>query len=487
MKYKNLLGILFLSIVLFLTVSISVAQASYLLDPQTAEEEGYWYSRYNLGNLVMRSGLGVQFMPEMKMVVGAIKMVDEDFNPMQKGKNYGDKDHAIPPVKPALLKAVYKSGSPYYITKFNAADFSTQRWDPATFDKTLTGAANGYTILKEVEWAKQFHVDEHFGTPKSDFGAYWRFAGMVLNMEAKMQAMYFHENMDKYDLSGVGAYVMLWGLSDLGNTLEQDKLPNSNSNRYKDLKASSFVLNAVDTLFNKIKGAKLDSIKDKSTTIQALVWYAMATHNSVNKKAALSKIDQLAGELKLLNSVTISDKAYAIQGLIEAKRVLGGEISNLYTLTEGFLSDFDDSVGFFKSQTTYSIDDVAVIVGALNELRIFENDKVNAKRVNEVFARFFETVVDKAGLQLSAPPLPIAKSKFEYEGEPELFFRYPSMPFPPMAGGKYGIAPVFGTSVTYKDGKWEVNKIFDTAGAMHASNEMIWLHHDEINGFPDVK
>ncbi len=26
----------------------------------------------------------------------------------------------------------------------------------------------------------------------------------------------------------------------------------------------------------------------------------------------------------------------------------------------------------------------------------------------------------------------------------------------------------------------------DTAGAMHAANEMIWFHSDEINGFPDV-
>jgi hypothetical protein len=27
---------------------------------------------------------------------------------------------------------------------------------------------------------------------------------------------------------------------------------------------------------------------------------------------------------------------------------------------------------------------------------------------------------------------------------------------------------------------------FDTAGAMHASNELIWFHNDEVNGFPDV-
>jgi len=40
------------------------------------------------------------------------------------------------------------------------------------------------------------------------------------------------------------------------------------------------------------------------------------------------------------------------------------------------------------------------------------------------------------------------------------------------------------SSVTYEDGKWEIDRTFDAAGAMHASNEMIWLHHDEVDGFP---
>ena len=49
-----------------------------------------------------------------------------------------------------------------------------------------------------------------------------------------------------------------------------------------------------------------------------------------------------------------------------------------------------------------------------------------------------------------------------------------------------GIAPVFASSVTYKDGKWEIDRTFDVAGAMHAANKMIWLHHDEVDGFPTL-
>ncbi|GAH18377.1 unnamed protein product, partial [marine sediment metagenome] len=166
------------------------------------------------------------------------------------------------------------------------------------------------------------------------------------------------------------------------------------------------------------------------------------------------------------------------------KRALGGQIEKISSLASEFLADLDMTKGIFKSQNTYTIDDVAIIVGALNAMRIFESAEVDEVKAEEVFTLFFDTILNKAGMQQSAPPLPVAKSKFEYEGEPEIYFRNPSVPFPPMAGEKYGIAPVFASSVTYKDGKWEIDRTFDAAGAMHAANEMIWLHHDEVDGFP---
>ncbi len=140
-----------------------------------------------MGTLAMSSGLGEIFMPDMEMMMMAMQMADADFDPMQQGM-YGDGDHPMAPVNPSLLKAVYKSGMPYYTQKVDLDDFVTQKWDPVTFDRTLTGLANGQLIIKEVEWAKQFHVDSHFGVPTDDFGAQWRFIGSALIMEAKMQA-----------------------------------------------------------------------------------------------------------------------------------------------------------------------------------------------------------------------------------------------------------------------------------------------------------
>ncbi len=89
-------------------------------------------------------------------------------------------------------------------------------------------------------------------------------------------------------------------------------------------------------------------------------------------------------------------------------------------------------------------------------------------------------------MQQAVPPLSFMKDPFEYEEDPLLYVMYPGMPMPPMAGGEFGVAPVFASSVSYTDDVWSIDRIFDSAGAMHAANEFIWLHYDEINGFPEV-
>ena len=186
-------------------------------DGTAAEEEGYWYSRYNLGNLVFRSGLGVTFQPTPEMIQAMVKMVDA---------NPDDGDTAAPAKGIALLQAVYASGDPHYTQPLDVKDFATQRWAPDTFDTTITTRAMGWAIIKESEWAKQFHVDTHFGTPQDDFGAQWRFVGLVLNAESKMQLQYALQNLKTENglvansdgtVDYTGNWVMLEALSDVGN------------------------------------------------------------------------------------------------------------------------------------------------------------------------------------------------------------------------------------------------------------------------------
>ena len=475
------------AIVLLLGSSLAFA-----FDSTDAEEEGYWYSRYNLGNLVMRSGMGNVIMPPQELVMKAIAMVDADFNKaemMAGNTDYGDGDHVTPPSNPAFLTTVYKSGDPHYITKFNPTDFGTQRWDPTKMDTSLTGLANGYAILKEVEWARQFHVDDHFGTADSNFGAYWRFVGMVMNMSAKMQTKSILENMSAYDMSDGGDAVVLMALSDVADLLSTDKLAHSDvANRYQDKEVAAMFAKGADKVFEMVAAGNPSTIRETSLALQSMVWYAAKTNNTANKAKALNKLVSLAHSLEAMTPSTASDRAFYLRGLIDAKRTLGINNGSIRTVAAEFLNEFDMDRGGFNSQNKYTIDQVGEIIGTLNALRIFETADVDADLAEEVFKTFHEEIVNKAGLQISAPPLKIAKSPFEYEGEPETYFRYgPSQPVPPMAGGEFGVAPVFATSIGLNQGKWTIlDSSFDTAGAMHASNEMIWLHYDEINGFPEV-
>jgi len=457
-------------------------------DPTAAEEEGYWYSRYNLGNLVMRSGLGETFMPEKSMMQAMMKMVDADPN---------DGDAVVPPVNAALLKSVYAGADPHYITTLDPPDFGTQRWDPASFDATVTSQALGWTMIKESEWAKQFHVDNHFGTPTDNFGAQWRFVGLVLNAESKMQAQFALQMLKNEQgliansddaVDWTGQWVMLEAFSDLGGLLTASEVPHSTANRYHDPKAGGMFLGAADMLFGALASRRPAGVTELSQAIQGLTWYAANTTNVENQAAALALISQHGDALLNAPAGNATGQATSVRGLIEAYRVSGndkyrtgaGEVFN------NMAANFEPASGVFAGQNSYTINDVATIMGGINSARLFGGDAVDQTKASELFGNFFESAVNKSGLQQSVPPIPVAKGKFEQD-EPPVFYGYPDISMPPMAGGEFGVAPVFATEVNWNGSQWSVaDGRFDSAGAMHASNEFIWFHNDEVNGFPEV-
>jgi len=485
-KFSYMFGLI--AILSLLVTPLALAQGP-AFDATAAEEEGYWYSRYNLGSLVMRSGLGETFMPEMDMIMQMVKMVDA---------NPDDGDTAVPPTNAALLKSVYASGDPHFITQFNPDDYGTQRWDPASFDTTVTTRALGWTIMKESEWAKQLHVDNHFGTINDNFGAQQRFGGMVLNAESKMQMQYavqmlktdggLYANSDGTVDYG-GNWILLSGFSNVGSLAMMEAVPNSATNRYRDDNASMMFLNAADMLFTALADRTPADVDETSLAIQGLTWFAAHAINADNQAAAIAKISTFGDMLAGGTYTTATDQAAAIRGLIEAYRV-SGDSKYLDAAASNFSAlsgSYDATNGVFTSQSNYTIDNIAVIFGALNTLKIHAGNSVDQATVQNIFAGFYESAVNKSGLQMAAPPIPIAKGKFE-QNEPPIFYSYPGMPAPPMAGGDFGVAPVFATEIAFDGSNWSVtNTRFDAAGAMHASNEFIWFHNDEVNGFPEVK
>jgi hypothetical protein len=436
----------------------------------------------------MRSGMGETFMPEMETVQSMVAAVDADPS---------DGDTAIPPANPALLQTVYASGDPHYTQAVDTADFGTQRWDPSSFDTIVTSRAMGWTSIKEIEWGKQFHVDNHFGTIEDDFGAQWRFAGMVLVAEAKMQLQYALDTMmgaDGYFANSDGTvdfggqWVLLEALSDVAGTLSAETLPNSSTNRYANPDQAAMFMGAADKLFAVLADRQPDGVDESALAAQALAWYAASTADDANRAAAVAKISDLGDALAAADTTNATEKALAIRGLIEAYRLSGDEsyVTGAAGLFDALSGEFDAENGVFGSQDAYTIDNVGVIMGALNSLKFYGGDAVDQATVEDLFTSFFENAVSANGLQQSVPPLSVAKSAFE-QNEPPIFYGYPTIPMPPMAGGEYGIAPVFASEVGWDGSSWAVlDGSFDSAGAMHASNEFIWFHNDEVNGFPEL-
>ncbi len=446
-------------------------------------EEAYWYSRYNLGHLTMRAGMGDTFMPDMEMVEMMIAMADAD---------PADGDIVSPPMNPALLKSVFASGEPFWTQPAAPSDFATLRWDPSTFDTRVTGSALGWTILKELEWAKQFHIDWHFGTVDDDFGAQWRFMGLVLTAMAEMQALDWIERHAAGEMTMVDKsdpFVMLMALSSLADVLGADAMPHSRSNRYYDPESAALFRRVANEQFDRVVVIPSESmtVKELATAIQGLVWYASITADQGRHRRALDHIATLGELLRERSALTAAAKGYAIRGLIEVFRVLDDRdaLNAADRLVEELSMDYDEDYGIFRSQLNYSIDDVAAIVGGLNAAML--HGDVHGALAEKLLVGFFEAAVNLSGLQLSAPPAEAGKSAFEL-GAPDLYYRYPTLPLPGEVGD-YGVAPVTASSVAFdpSSNTWTVtNTRFDTAGAMHAANEFIWLHANQVNGFPIV-
>ena len=456
--------------------SLPLVGAVPAYDATAAEEEGYWYSRYNLLSLTLQSGNGETFAPPVATIQAAVAMVDS---------NPHDGDTAVPPVGAAPLRIIYAGGDPHLAAPMDPKNFASLRWVGG--DSRVTTLASAWAIVKELEWAKQFHVDSHFGTPDSDFGAQQRFIGMMMALMPKMQVQAWLQQPARFESSLEGEYAMLLALSDGASMYAADRLPHSASNRYHDPATAAMFADAAHKQFQAVLGTHPSTIRELGVGIQALVWYASSTPRPADQLEALLRIAHWGRQLADAPAATPADHAYAVRGLVEAGRTIDSSLLDQAARHVAALQrNYDAAHGVFTSTNSYTADDVGAIMGALNAARLFLGTRIDHAAVQTMFAGFYEGVVNLGGLQLSAPPVGLFKAPFEQE-EPAIFLRYPSTPMPPMAGGAHGVAPVLAASTTWDGSSWTVDDThYDTAGAMHAINEFIWFHNDEVNGFPTV-
>lgn len=448
---------------------------------------GYWYSRYNLGELAMMSGLGLTFAPPAEAVMQM--MATADPNP--------GSGEDVPMIKnAALLTAVFASADPHYAQPNNGdpMDLSNGRLDPATFDTTITPGAQGMTIIKEAEWAKLFLLPAWSGTLDDDFGAFDRFKGLVLFASAKMQAQFALEHLRNADGLFIAAiadgdeitqsleaaqpydqYVMIIALSDILSVLDQPELWQG---VHRDDGARDMFHGALDQLYVLVSDSVTpELIEELSWAARSDVWFASRTTDPVLQFRALANLREHGDALLAADASGPVEHAQRLRGLIEAGRVLN-DARYIDAAVFDFTAierAFDRTTGALDGVSTLRAADVADLLGALNAIGQYGGPEFEASRAAAVLVPFYEATVNMSGLQMAAPPKEMEASPFELEraGGDDLVFAYPTVKTPAAAGG---VAPVTGGAVSFTDGRWQLSDTrYDTHGAMHLANEQFWL------------
>jgi hypothetical protein len=471
--------------------------AGYSAD--TANEEAYWYSRYSMMTLTMQSGLGtaIPMTPALQSMM------------MQWMAQVGaaPSDPVMPPMNATLLATIYAGGDPHYRTAPNQSDFSTLTWVGGA--PVLTTESTAFTIEKEIEWAKLFHRDGHFGQAGVDtFGSTQRFVGVLLANMAKMQVMAYEADASHYRTTKAGDYALLTALSDgaafyASSDQANDQGPAAGpatypaENRYNDPAAAAQFQMLADAAFSRVVASHPTTVRDLNLAIQSVVWYAATTHDPATLATARAALLRWGHQLADADAEGPAALANQVRGLIEVGRTTGRD-SYLGAAAHAFreLTEHFDAVhGVLSGTHRLTTDDVGTIAGAFNAAGLFLGDRIDQTRATATYAAWWEGTVDQSGFEISSPAVDQMKMPYELldppgrgtTPQPTLNYRYPTVPLPQDAGGTYGAAPVFAASITWTGHHWVADhNWFDTAGAMHAANELIWFHSDEINGFPDV-
>lgn len=146
--------------------------------------ENYEYSRYQLGTIVSRSGMGLHMMwgPVIKEMAamfdtasfdgtytgGMKNHYNEDDMLMKNIMHFGMLSNHMAPANPWPQFAEFMDGDPHLPQPVDTANFTTDfaslRWDRSKMNKTLNPGAMGQTLMKQYLWAQDMLGSFHDST-----------------------------------------------------------------------------------------------------------------------------------------------------------------------------------------------------------------------------------------------------------------------------------------------------------------------------------
>ncbi len=481
--------------------------------PTTADYQAYWFGRYNFVTLVMLSGMGPELTPTPQMIEKMAPMAELD-----------PKDASMKGMH--MVAGVYAGGDPRLPQRPDPMDMATMRWDEAKMDKTLTPAAQGYTLLKIT--AKGFHLAYH-ESPSEKFAAIMMIpqAKAIVKLLARMQtesgafaplgpdgkllpgkataqdqiavlwglASFFLAVTDSSENYFAKAYHMLAGMGDMvGMGSMQMNMPSMIMSLPVDevdaLDLMNQGLQAVHSLLDQPLSAA-----EQALAIEALGWFMVASdlsRNALNRtlrELALQDINTLADLLIRSEKPTLVDRALAVYGLVEASRLTGKAVHAQAAL-EAFRQMeqlWDAQAGVYASaegaqRYGYTPFTVGAVLAGLNAMRLF-GPRLEAELATERFETFFENAVIRSGL-MQATGYPMMVPEHYRKREPIEHFTTAALKTPKESGK----ASVYASEVVYENGQWQVtNPRFDTAQAMFLANMSVLLHEETTDGFTPLR
>lgn len=450
----------------------AIAADDFQYGPETIDVAAHWAARSTLANAVMFSGLGESLSMSMTTMDEVLKHAGYVTRP--------------PMPDMAMVGAVYAGGNPGFQ---GAPDFSapqTLGWDASTFDRTLEPAAQAWALIKITGPA--FHLNFHDRKEDKRIALVMlpqarSQAGVLRNKLLTDQGLFAARRPDGAFIKPVARdqAVVLWGVSNviLAATSTRDDYWHK---AYRDLVDADDFRELAGQALSAVDKLPPESPADRALAVEALGRYALATTDTERRKKALTLTRTHADALLQVDAGSLEDSSLAIYGLIEASRLLDDSrysIAATSLFRSALLPKWDDQLNVFKADgpIIYTPENTAAVAAALNAVR-WHGPADAAQEATQLYPKFLETVLVRAGLLLSSP-LPLVPADYRKD-RPDAAFAHPALPSPETAK----VAPVFGGEVRFEQGTWRISdQTFRTVEAMFLANMLVMPHAGQADAF----
>jgi hypothetical protein len=254
--------------------------------------------------------------------------------------------------------------------------------------------------------------------------------------------------------------------------------PNSATNRYLDMDLHQHIDSMIEDTWDYLSNTPLpDTLTDLRLYSSAMIRYAAYITDPGRAAEAKAAVLAAANEAMEINPANAIDKCDLLIVLDNAiKFNAGGEVSVEFRKAFILLAnEYDPYYGVFSSIERYSSEQIGVVLDALLVADHADNALVVREAAQSMLKGFVEGTVLLSGFTRSAWA-PWEYPSYEAGDLPDLWVRYPTIPYPFYAGGANGIAPVFAGQIEFVPfgGYWNVLDTLGYApGLLHCADALI--------------